>query len=178
MPPGMRKIAGPGASDNEVTPVDIVALQEESSQQVDGEVRFDGGSVGAYSTDSSNYRQVPLGVVIPRHVDAAATAVEVCARFGAPVLSRGGGTSLGGQCTGAAVVMHRTRSCNSVIAVDTAHETCVVEPAIVLDELTRLLGPHDLEFRTSPPPDSHCSLGGMIGNNSGGATAQAYGKTV
>lgn len=174
----MRKIAGPGASDNEVTPVDIVALQEELSQQVDGEVRFDGGSVGAYSTDSSNYRQVPLGVVIPRNVDAGATAVEVCARFGAPVLSRGGGTSLGGQCTNAAVVIDWTKYCNRLISVDTEQKTCVVEPGIVLDELNRLLGPHELEFGPRPSTHSHCSLGGMIGNNSCGATAQAYGKTV
>src|SRR5699024_12776168 len=91
MPPGMRKIAGPGASDNEVTPVDIGALQEELSQQVDGEVRFDGGSVGAYSTDSSNYRQVPLGVAIPRNVDAGATAVEGCRSEERRVGREGGG---------------------------------------------------------------------------------------
>src|SRR5699024_11563355 len=108
MPPGMRKIAGPGASDNEVTPMDIVALQEELSQQVDGEVRFDGGSVGAYSTDSSNYRQVPLGVVIPRNVDAGATAVEVCALFGAPVLSFGGGTCHCGTITTVHVVIYES----------------------------------------------------------------------
>jgi FAD/FMN-containing dehydrogenase len=77
--------------------VDVPALERALRAEVDGEVRFDAGSRGAYATDGSNYRQVPIGVVVPRTVEAGARAVGVCARFAAPVLSRGGGTSLGGQ---------------------------------------------------------------------------------
>jgi FAD/FMN-containing dehydrogenase/Fe-S oxidoreductase len=144
---------------------------------VDGEVRFDAGSRGAYATDGSNYRQVPIGVVVPRSVEAGAEAVAVCARFGAPVLSRGGGTSLAGQCTNAAVVIDWTKYCDRVVSVDPAARTCVVEPGVVLDELNRRLAPHGLRFGPRPSTHSHCSLGGMIGNNSCGASAQAYGKT-
>lgn len=77
--------------------VDVAALAADLRAAVDGEVRFDAGSRGAYSTDASNYRQVPIGVVLPHTVDAGAEAVRVCSRHGAPLLSRGGGTSLAGQ---------------------------------------------------------------------------------
>ncbi|WP_433894327.1 FAD-binding and (Fe-S)-binding domain-containing protein [Streptomyces sp. CA-111067] len=145
---------------------------------VDGEVRFDAGSRGGYATDGSNYRQVPIGVVVPRSIEDGAAAVAVCARFGAPVLSRGGGTSLGGQCTNTAVVIDWTKYCGALVSVDPEAATCVVEPGIVLDELNRQLAPHKLMFGPKPATHSHCTLGGMIGNNSCGASAQAYGKTV
>ncbi|RKN40848.1 FAD-binding and (Fe-S)-binding domain-containing protein [Streptomyces hoynatensis] len=157
---------------------DLRALEAALRERVAGEVRFDAGSRGAYATDGSNYRQVPLAVVVPRTVDAGAEAVRVCAEFGAPVLSRGGGTSLGGQCTNAAVVIDWTKHCNRLVSLDTEARTCVVEPGIVLDRLNGLLAEHRLKFGPKPSTHSHCSLGGMIGNNSCGATAQAYGKTA
>jgi FAD/FMN-containing dehydrogenase/Fe-S oxidoreductase len=158
--------------------VDLVGLERALRAEVDAEVRFDMGSRGAYATDGSNYRQVPLGVVVPRHVEAGADALAVCSRFAAPVLSRGGGTSLGGQCTNTAVVVDWTKYCNGLLAVDPDERTCVVEPGIVLDELNRQLSDHRLMFGPKPSTHSHCALGGMIGNNSCGASAQAYGKTA
>ncbi|MFF0476422.1 FAD-binding and (Fe-S)-binding domain-containing protein [Streptomyces sp. NPDC004284] len=157
---------------------ELVALERALRTEADGEVRFDPGSRGAYATDGSNYRQVPLGVVVPRTVEAGAVALGVCARFDAPVLSRGGGTSLGGQCTNEAVVIDWTKYCDRLLSVDPEARTCVVEPGIVLDELNRRLAPYKLRFGPEPSTHSHCSLGGMIGNNSCGASAQAYGKTA
>ncbi|MET8615695.1 FAD-linked oxidase C-terminal domain-containing protein [Streptomyces misionensis] len=157
---------------------DTAGLAAALRAEVDGEIRFDAGSRGAYATDGSNYRQVPLGVVVPRTVEDGARAVSVCARFGAPVLSRGGGTSLAGQCTNTAVVIDWTKYCDALISVDPERRTCVVEPGIVLDALNRELARHRLQFGPKPSTHSHCALGGMIGNNSCGASAQAYGKTV
>jgi FAD/FMN-containing dehydrogenase len=157
---------------------DFTGLEAALRAAVDGEVRFDAGSRGAYATDGSNYRQVPIGVVVPRSVQAGAQAVQVCARFGAPVLSRGGGTSLAGQSTNTAVVIDWSKYCHHLVSVDPDARTCVVEPGIVLDELNRRLADHGLQFGPKPSTHSHCALGGMIGNNSCGASAQAYGKTV
>jgi FAD/FMN-containing dehydrogenase/Fe-S oxidoreductase len=157
--------------------VDVAALEAELGSEVDGEVRFDTGSRGAYSTDASNYRQVPIGVVVPRTVDAGARAIEVCRDHGAPVLSRGGATSLAGQCTNTAVVIDWTKYCNRLLSVDAEARTCVVEPGIVLDELNEQLAEYGLEFGPRPSTHSHCVIGGMIGNNSCGATAQRTGKT-
>lgn len=161
-----------------VSAVDVAGLESALSGSVDAEVRFDAGSRGAYATDGSNYRQVPIGVVVPRSVEAGAQAVRVCARFGAPVLSRGGGTSLAGQSTNTAVVIDWSKYCHALISVDPDSRSCVVEPGIVLDELNRRLSDHGLQFGPKPSTHSHCALGGMIGNNSCGASAQAYGKTV
>src|SRR4051794_2778310 len=126
--------------------VDVAALTAALSRRVDGEVRFDRGSRGAYSTDASNYRQLPLGVVVPRTVDAGAAAVAVCAEFGVPVLSRGGGTSLAGECTNAAVVLDWSKYCHRLVSVDADARTCVVEPGIVLDDLNRRLAGGELQF--------------------------------
>ncbi|MDT0263704.1 FAD-binding oxidoreductase [Jatrophihabitans sp. DSM 44399] len=153
-------------------------LRDALTAEVDGEVRFDAGSRAAYSTDASNYRQVPIGVVIPRTIDAAVTAVSVCARLDVPMFSRGGGTSLAGQATNAAVVLDWSKYCDRLLDVDVGARTCVVEPGIVLDTLNQRLRSTGLRFGPEPATHDHCTLGGMIGNNSCGATAQRTGKVV
>jgi len=153
-------------------------LERALRDRVDGEVRFDAGSRAAYSTDASNFRQVPIGLVVPRGVEAGAEAVAVCREFSAPIVSRGGGTSLAGQCTNTAVVIDWSKYCNRLIGVDVDARTCVVEPGIVLDDLNRQLAPHGLRYGPEPATHPNCTLGGMIGNNSCGATAQRTGKVV
>jgi FAD/FMN-containing dehydrogenase/Fe-S oxidoreductase len=158
----------------EVASVAVEALLD----RVDGEVRFDDGSRAAYSTDSSNFRQVPLGVVVPRTIEAAVEAVAVCHEYDLPIVSRGGGTSLAGQCTNEAVVLDFSKYCHRVVSVDQENRRCVVEPGIVLDVLNRELAPTGLRFGPEPATHQNCTLGGMIGNNSCGATAQRTGKVV
>ncbi|WP_107482053.1 FAD-binding and (Fe-S)-binding domain-containing protein, partial [Streptomyces sp. JHA26] len=159
-------------------PVDTSALEAALRTRVDGEVRFDAGSRAAYSTDASNFRRTPIGVVVPRTPEAGAEAVAVAREFGAPVLSRGGGTSLAGQCTNAGVVLDWSKYCTRVESVDANARTCVVQPGIVLDDLNRQLAPYGLRFGPEPATHANCTVGGMIGNNSCGATAQAHGKVV
>ncbi|MGP4007757.1 FAD-binding and (Fe-S)-binding domain-containing protein [Streptomyces sp. 4N124] len=159
-------------------PLDGGGLQEALRARVDGEVRFDAGSRAAYSTDASNFRQTPIGVVVPRTPEAAVEAVAVAREYDAPVLSRGGGTSLAGQCTNTAVVIDWSKYCNRLESVDTDARTCVVQPGIVLDDLNRQLAGTGLRFGPEPATHMNCTIGGMIGNNSCGATAQATGKVV
>jgi FAD/FMN-containing dehydrogenase/Fe-S oxidoreductase len=147
-------------------------------QRVDGEVRFDDGSRAAYSTDASNFRQVPIGVVVPRSIEAAVEAITVCREHDLPIVNRGGGTSLAGQCTNEAVVLDFSKYCHRVVSVDEEKRRCVVEPGIVLDVLNRDLAPTGLRFGPEPATHQNCTLGGMIGNNSCGATAQRTGKVV
>jgi FAD/FMN-containing dehydrogenase/Fe-S oxidoreductase len=111
-------------------------------------------------------------------VEAAEAAVGVCRKYGVPVLSRRGGTSLAGQTTTAAVVLDWTKNCHELVALDREHRTCIVEPGIALDELNRRLAPEGLMFGPKPSTHRSCTIGGMVGNNSCGASAQAYGKTV
>ena len=160
-------------------PADLRQLEADLAVAVDGEVRFDAGTRGAYSTDASNFRQVPIGVVLPRTVDAAVAAVAACRAHGVPLLSRGGGTSLAGQCTNTAVVIDWSKYCHRVLDIDAEARTCTVEPGIVLDVLNNEhLKPYGLRFGPEPATHMNCTLGGMIGNNSCGATAQRTGKVV
>ncbi|WP_158895794.1 FAD-binding and (Fe-S)-binding domain-containing protein [Amycolatopsis anabasis] len=158
--------------------MDVDTLAAALRARVDGEVRFDRGSRAAYSTDASNFRQVPIGIVVPRSPEAGAEALAVAREFGAPVLSRGGGTSLAGQCTNTAVVLDWSKYCTKLESVDERSRTCVVQPGIVLDELNRQLADTGLRFGPEPATHMNCTLGGMIGNNSCGATAQRTGKVV
>lgn len=154
------------------------ALAAALRTRVDGEVRFDAGSRATYSTDASNYRQVPIGVVVPRTPEAAVETVDVCREFDVPVLSRGGGTSLAGQCCNVAVVLDWSKYCTRVLEVDDEAGTALVEPGVKLDDLNDALAPSG--WMVGPKPSTHvsCTIGGMIGNNSCGSSAQAYGKTV
>ncbi len=105
---------------DDVTRRQADGLERDLRDRVDGEVRFDAGTRGAYSTDASNFRQVPIGVVLPRTPEAAVEAVAVCREYDVPVLSRGGGTSLAGQCTNAAVMLDWSKYCHRVESVDRA----------------------------------------------------------
>ncbi len=142
------------------------------------DVRFDMGHRALYSTDASNYRQVPLGVVFPRDAADVEATVAVCREHDLPVLPRGGGTSLAGQCCNVAVVIDFTRHMNAILDIDPQSRTARVQPGVVLDTLRDAAERHHLTFGPDPATHTHCTLGGMIGNNSCGATAHAYGKTV
>src|SRR5262245_46296571 len=157
-------------------------LADDLRSALRGEVRFDAGSRALYATDSSNYRQVPIGVVLPRDPDDVVAAVEVCRRHNAPILSRGGGTSLAGQCCNTAVVMDMSKYVNRVLAIDANARVARVEPGAVLDTLREAASVVGLTFGPDPATHNRCTLGGMLGgmlgNNSCGVhsvMSQFYG---
>src|ERR1041384_7093534 len=163
---------------NGLVNVNVNALETELRQTVRGEVRFSEGDRALYSTDSSNYRQIPIGVVIPRDRADVIATVAACQKFGAPITSRGGGTSLAGQCCNAAVIIDFTKYMNRVIEIDAENKLVRVEPGLVLDELQKRVRKHGLIFGPDPATHSHCAIGGMLGNNSCGVhsvMAEFYG---
>ncbi|MET7520301.1 hypothetical protein ABZS88_44570 [Streptomyces sp. NPDC005480] len=138
--------------------VDVSALRCELSRRVDGEVRFDAGSPGAYATDGSNYRQVPLGVVVLRTADAGAETIAVGRiRCAGAVPWRP--NELAGQCTNAAVVINWTKYCDKLVSV-VVRRMCVVEPGILPEELNLQLSGYQPKFGAKPSIHSHCSLAG------------------
>src|SRR5579862_5276612 len=157
---------------------DAPALEIELRKNIRGEVRFDRGSRALYSTDASNYRQVPIGLVIPRDEDDIVAAVAVCRKFSAPVLPRGAGTSLAGQSCNVAVVIEFTKFMNGVIELDPVQRFARVQPGLVLDNLRGQAEKHQLTFGPDPASHNRCTLGGMIGNNSCGTHSLLAGKTV
>ncbi len=153
-------------------------LENELKRVVRGEVRFDRGSRALYATDGSNYRQIPIGLVIPRDAEDVVAAVAACRKYGAPVLPRGAGTSLAGQCCNVAVVLDFTKYMNQVIQIDPQQRWARVQPGIVLDALQSQALKHQLMFAPDPSTHNRCTIGGMIGNNSCGTHSLLGGKTV
>lgn len=152
------------------------ALAAELRRRIAGEVRFDNGSRALYATDHSIYRQVPIGVVIPRSIEDVVETVAVCRQFGAPILGRGGGTSLAGQTCNVAVVIDFSKYVNHVIAVDPQAATATVEPGVICDQLKHESEKHHLVLPPDPATHQYCTLGGMIGNNSCGAHSVMGGR--
>jgi len=131
-----------------------------------------------YSSDASNYRVVPRAVVFPRSADDVLAAAAVCRELAVPLTVRGGGTSIAGNSVGPGVVLDLSRHLNQVVSIDPDTRTAVVQPGVVLDQLQRAAGRHGLRFGPDPSTHSRCTVGGMIGNNSCGAHAMAYGTTA
>ena len=141
-------------------------------------VRFDLGSRALYAADASNYRQLPIGVVFPRHAADVEAALAACRATGAAVLPRGAGTSLAGQCVNVAVVFDYSRYMNALDAIDPQARIARVQPGIVLDRLRDAAEVHHLTYAPDPATHSRCTLGGIIGNNSCGVHGLLGGKAV
>jgi FAD/FMN-containing dehydrogenase/Fe-S oxidoreductase len=149
--------------------IDVRSLEADLRRELEGEVRFRPGDRALYSTGGSNYRQVPIGVVIPRSVEDVVAAVAACRERGAPVLSRGGGTSLAGQCCNVAVLIDFSKYLREILAIDPQQKLARVQPGVILDHLRRRAeARHGLTFGPDPSTHDHCTFGGMIGNNSCG----------
>ena len=157
--------------------VDAVALEQALCKNLRGDVRFDSSSRALYATDGSNYRQVPIGVVRPRDADDVIAAVSLAREYGAPLLCRGSGTSLAGQCCNVALVLDFTRYMGNILEIDPARRTARVQPGVVLDHLRNAAEKHHLTFAPDPASHDRCTLGGMIGNNSCGVHSVMAGKT-
>src|SRR3954471_4078846 len=146
--------------------MDVRRLERALRSRISGEVRFDAGSRALYATDASNYRQVPIGVVVPRSIGDVVAAVACAREAGAPIVARGGGTSLAGQCCNVALVLDTSKFLNRILYLDAARRRARVEPGVVLDRLRGRAERHHLTFAPDPSTHNHCTLGGMIGNNS------------
>jgi FAD/FMN-containing dehydrogenase/Fe-S oxidoreductase len=153
------------------------ALGTALAQKLEGEVRFDAGSRALYATDASNYRQVPIGVVLSRHIGDVVAAVELCRQFGAPIVPRGGGTSLAGQGCNVAVLIDFSKYMHDIISIDAVNRLATVQPGCVLDHLRNAAEEHGLTFGPDPATHDHNTLGGMLGNNSCGVHSVMAGRS-
>ncbi len=155
----------------------VEGLARRLRETLRGDVCFDDAARALYATDASNYRQVPVGVVLPRDADDVAACVAACREYAVAVLSRGGGTSLAGQCCNTAVVMDMSRYMNRIVSIDPQRRRATVQPGVVLDDLRKAAEKHALTFAPDPSTHDHNTLGGMIGNNSCGVHSIMGGRT-
>lgn len=166
-------------SGDQIAPEIMGALEADLLNAVRGQVRFGRHDRLIYSTDASPYRVEPLGIVVPADAEDVATVLRLCAPRHIPVLPRGGGTSLAGQCTNRAVVIDMSALCRRVISVDAQERICQVEAGIGLDELNRhlALSTPGLFYAPDPATVAQATIGGCIGNNAAGARSIKYGRT-
>jgi FAD/FMN-containing dehydrogenase/Fe-S oxidoreductase len=159
--------------------VDVPSLQRRLEREVRGEVHFDGGNRSAYSHDSSNYRQPPIGVVLPRDGQDVVVAMAICREHGAPVLSRGCGTSLAGQTCNVAVVIDHSKHMREIVEIDPRRRLARVQPGVIRDQLAdRTEAEHDLTFAPDTSTHEYATFGGMLGNNSCGTHSVMAGRTA
>src|SRR3954465_1867107 len=157
--------------------VDVRGLERALRARTSGEVRFDAGSRALYATAGANYRQVPIGAVVPRTVEDVVEAVRCAREYGAPIVARGGGTSLAGQCCNVALVLDTSKYLNRLLWLDPGARRARVQPGLILDRLRERAEEHHLTFAPDPSTHNHCTLGGMIGNNSCGVHSVMGGMT-
>ncbi len=156
----------------------LLSLQRQLAQTTDAEIRFDAGSRAAYASEASNYRQVPIGVVLPRTVEDVVSIMRACHDAGVPVLTRGAGTSMCGQSVNVAVIIDTSRHLTRIEQLDADSRTAVVQPGVICDQLKSAAALKGLTFGPDPATHSRCTIGGMVGNNSGGAHSVMAGKTA
>ena len=174
----IRRGRGVGEPD-ETLEIDVRGLRRRLEQNVRGEVRFDRGSIAMYANDSSNFRQIPIGVVIPRDAEDIVSTHRACAEFGAPIVNRGGGTSLSGETVNAAVVIDTSKYMTAIGEPDAERKTVQVQPGAINENVNEKVGPKvNMVFGPDPSTHSRCTIGGNLGNNSCGihsVQSQLYG---
>ncbi len=177
-PTHLRRPAHARRDDRPASRVDVRELERALRKAVEGEVRFDPGSQAMYALDASNYRHVPLGVVVPRTREDVIATVAACRAHGVLIVSRAGGTGLAGQTTNTGVVLDFSKYMHRIVEFDSIGHSAVVEPGVVCDQLDAAAAPYELTFGPRPATHSRCGFGGMLGNNSCGSYAQMAGKVV
>ncbi|MFL5911812.1 MAG: FAD-binding and (Fe-S)-binding domain-containing protein [Gaiellaceae bacterium] len=152
-----------------VEEIDRRALAADLRKSVEGEVRFDTAARALWATDASNYKQVPIGVVLPRTSEDVVAVHRLCREHGAPIVNRGGGTSLAGQGCNVAVLVDFSKYLNEILEIDPLQRVARIQPGLVLDHLRKTAEKeHQLTFAPDPSTHAYCTLGGMLGNNSCG----------
>ncbi|GBE65878.1 dimethylmenaquinone methyltransferase [Mycobacterium sp. MFM001] len=162
--PDTRFVAGMASVDK----VNVAGLENQLRRHVSGEVRFDAGTKAMYANDASNFRQVPIGVVVPKTLEDVVQTMRACHTYGAPVLCRGGGTSLSGETVNVAVVIDFSKYLTDIIDIDAQGRLVTAETGVINENLNRATGEYGLVFGPDPSSHSRCTIGGNIGNNSCG----------
>jgi glycolate oxidase subunit GlcD len=123
--------------------------------------------------------ETPSAVVLPRDTDEVARVVRACRRFGVPFVPRGAGTGLSGGAIAmeGGVVIECSRL-DRVLAVHLEDRIAVVQPGLLNAALSKVVAPHGLFYAPDPSSQNACTIGGNVGENSGGPHTLKYGTTT
>jgi len=158
---------------------ETVILQSLSDLQRDfqGEILADEAIRLMYATDASAYREVPLAVCYPKDDNDLKKLILFAHENHTSLIPRTAGTSLAGQVVGAGIIVDISKHFGKILEISKKEHWVRLQPGVVLDELNKVLEPNGLFFGPETSTSNRCMLGGMLGNNSCGAHALAYGST-
>ncbi|MGB7847894.1 MAG: FAD-linked oxidase C-terminal domain-containing protein [Candidatus Acidiferrum sp.] len=127
----------------------------------------------------TNFRVMPLAVLLPRDTQQVQAIVRICHRERIPFVARGSGTGLSGGALPVenGIVISLARM-NRILEVDLPNARVVVEPGVINLEVTGRVLPQDYFYAPDPSSQSVCSIGGNVAENSGGAHCLKYGFTT
>jgi len=127
----------------------------------------------------TNFRVVPLAVVLPSSAQQVQEVVALCAREHVAFVARGSGTGLSGGAlpVEGGIVISLSRL-NHILEVDIPNARVVVEPGVINAVVTQRVAPHQYFYAPDPSSQSVCTIGGNVAENSGGAHCLKYGFTT
>jgi len=132
-----------------------------------------------YEYDSTPDIFEPEVVVFPSGAAEASAVMKLARKEGMTVVPRGAGTNLsGGTLTLKGGIVLGASRMKRVLQVDTADERVVVEPGVVNLDLQNLLAPMGYLYAPDPASQKVSTLGGNVGENSGGPHCLKYGVTT
>ncbi|RYE43445.1 MAG: FAD-binding oxidoreductase [Hyphomicrobiales bacterium] len=161
----------------EAADVAITDLLQSCSVEIDTTTR----RLAEYSYDASNYRLTPVGVAFPRSATEVSEVMAVCHQAGLAIIARGGGTSMAGNAIGGGLVLDFSRYMDQVVSIDPHTRTAVVEPGIILSELSQAVEAHTggtLTFAPDPSSKTRATVGGSVANDACGNHSVRYGRTA
>jgi len=127
----------------------------------------------------TNFRVMPLAVLLPANTQEVQAIVRVCNRERIPFVARGSGTGLSGGALPVenGVVLSLARM-NRILEVDLPNARIMVEPGVINLDVTGRVQPQEYFYAPDPSSQSVCSIGGNVAENSGGAHCLKYGFTT
>jgi FAD/FMN-containing dehydrogenase/Fe-S oxidoreductase len=144
--------------------------------QLEGDLFVDNVQRVLYSTDASQYKEMPLAVTRPKTKEDIKKIIAFARENGTSIIPRGAGTSLAGQVVGPGIVVDISKYMNKILEFNQEEKYVVVEPGVVLAELNLFLAKHGLQFGPETSTANRCVIGGMLGNNSCGLHSLVYGS--
>jgi FAD/FMN-containing dehydrogenase/Fe-S oxidoreductase len=144
--------------------------------QLEGDLFADNVQRVLYSTDASQYKELPLAVTRPKNREDIKKIIAFARENGTSIIPRGAGTSLAGQVVGPGIVVDISKYMNKILELNVDEKYVIVEPGVVLAELNQILAKYNLQFGPETSTANRCVIGGMLGNNSCGLHSLVYGS--
>lgn len=132
-----------------------------------------------YEYDASLHRGLPDAVAFATSTDQVSQLVKLANSLGMPFLPRGSGTNLSGGTVPShgGIVIELSRM-NRILEIDEKNQRAVVEPGVYNLTLQNALAPLGYFYAPDPASQRVSTIGGNVGENSGGPLCLKYGVTT